>query len=179
MTTPTRKPRAVSRRAVLAGLAAVPAVAIDRAAAQQGGPFGTAERPIQLRMLANSAFSTQWQQLMVPEFNKRFPHVRVQIDGVPYTEQLAKIMLDITGATPTYDMYAIDDPWVPQVAETRQLLDLRKEAAAWTAADYDWADFNAAPHFAFGDGAFDLIILREHRDCASGSKVAAGCDCDV
>jgi hypothetical protein len=49
------------------------------------------------------------------------------------------------------------------------------------AANCSWvaADFNAAPHFAFGDGAFDLIILREHRDCASGSKVAAGCDCDV
>lgn len=145
MTTPTRARRAVTRRAVLAGLASVPAVAIDRAAAQTGGPFGTADRPIQIRMLANSAFSAQWQQLMVPEFNKRFPHVKVQIDGVPYTEQLAKIMLDITGATPTYDLYAIDDPWVPQVAETKQLLELKKEAAAWTAADYDWADFNAAP----------------------------------
>jgi hypothetical protein len=44
------------------------------------------------------------------------------------------------------------------------------------AANCSWvaADFNAAPFFAFGDGCFDLIILREHRQCASASKVAAG-----
>ena len=145
MTTPTRPSRGVSRRAVLAGLATVPAVAIDRAQAQQGGAFGTAEKPVQLRMIANSAFAAQWQQVMVPEFNKKFPHIKVQIDGIPYTEQLAKIMLDVTGDKPTYDLYAIDDPWVPQVAETKQLLDLKKDAKAWTAADYDWDDFNAAP----------------------------------
>lgn len=142
--------RGVPRRTLLAGLATIPAAAINHAnaqpaPAQAGGGLGTAERPLTLRMLANSAFSAQWQSLMVPEFNKKFPHIKVQIDGVPYNEQLAKIMLDITGATPTYDLYAIDDPWVPQVAETRQLLDLKKDAAAWTAADYDWADFNAAP----------------------------------
>jgi multiple sugar transport system substrate-binding protein len=143
-TTP-RRPR-IGRRSVLAGgLAMVPAAAINHAAAQQGGPFGTADKPVQLRFLANSAFSAQWQSIMVPEFNKKFPHVKVQIDGVPYTEQLAKIMLDLTGATPTYDIYAIDDPWVPQVAETGNLLDLKKDAKAWTAADYDWDDFNAAP----------------------------------
>jgi hypothetical protein len=44
------------------------------------------------------------------------------------------------------------------------------------AANCNWvaADFNAAPYFAFGDGSFDLIILREHRSSASGSKIAAG-----
>lgn len=135
----------LGRRAVLAGLAAVPAAAINRAEAQQGTGLGTADKPIQLRMIANSAFSAQWQSTMVPEFNKKFPHIKVQIDGIPYNEQLAKIMLDITGDKPTYDLYAIDDPWVPQVAETKQLIDLKKDAAAWTAADYDWADFNAAP----------------------------------
>jgi len=144
----TDTPRsALPRRAVLAGgLAMVPAAAISqRAEAQSGAGLGTAEKPIAIRMLANSAFSAQWQSLMVPEFNKKFPHIKVTIDGVPYNEHLAKIMLDLTGATPTYDLYAIDDPWVPQVAETGQLLDLKKDANAWTAADYDWDDFNAAP----------------------------------
>lgn len=27
---------------------------------------------------------------MVPEFNKAFPHIELTIDGVPYSEQLAK-----------------------------------------------------------------------------------------
>ncbi|MCX7380415.1 MAG: sugar ABC transporter substrate-binding protein [Alphaproteobacteria bacterium] len=145
MTDSIRKPRSVGRRAVLASLAAMPAAVINRAEAQQGGGFGTAEKPIQLRMIANSAFSVPWQNVMVPEFNKKFPHIKVQIDGLPYNEQLAKIMLDITGDKPTYDLYAIDDPWVPQVAETKQLLELKKDAKTWTAADYDWDDFNPAP----------------------------------
>jgi hypothetical protein len=44
------------------------------------------------------------------------------------------------------------------------------------AANCNWiaADFNAAPHFAFGDGTFDLVILREHRTSPSHTKVAAG-----
>ncbi len=49
------------------------------------------------------------------------------------------------------------------------------------AANCNWvaADFNAAPHFAFGDGSFDLVILREHNSSRSGSKVAAGRWCWV
>jgi multiple sugar transport system substrate-binding protein len=34
---------------------------------------------------------------------------------------------------------------VPQLAQTGNLLDLKKDAKAWTAADFDWDDFNAAP----------------------------------
>lgn len=134
-----------NRRVVLAGLAAVPAVGINRAQAQSSSPLGTADKPIQLRILAATSFAPQWQSLVVPEFNKKFPHIKIQVDGIPYAEMTAKIMLDLTGASPTYDAYAIDEPWVPQVAETGQLLDLKKDAAPWTAADFNWADFNSAP----------------------------------
>jgi multiple sugar transport system substrate-binding protein len=112
--------KGVSRRAILAGatLAAIDPLLRAKAFAQSssGGGLGTASSPVKLRMLANESYARQWQTSMVPEFNKAFPHIELTIDGVPYSEQLAKILLEVTGATPTYDLLAIDDPWVPQVA---------------------------------------------------------------
>jgi len=144
----------VSRRALLAAAASTAAIAamtgmVDIAARAEG--LGTPEQPIEVRMIANEAFANQWQTLMVPEFNKHFPNIKVTIDGVPYVELLAKSMLDATGPTPTYDIIIADDPWVPQLAEVGALLDLKsKEVEGWTDASYDWSDFNAAP-LAAGD----------------------------
>lgn len=137
---------AMRRRTLLA--AAVSAVAITAgggtAALAQG--LGTASAPVEVRMIANEAFANQWQTLMVPEFNKKYPNIKVTIDGVPYVELLAKSMLDATGPSPTYDIIIADDPWVPQLAEVRALLDLRSdEVKGWTDPAFDWDDFNAAP----------------------------------
>lgn len=135
---------AISRRALMA---AASALMISGAAAYaQDNGLGTPEQPVEVRMIANEAFANQWQTLMVPEFNKHYPNIKVTIDGVPYVELLAKSMLDATGPSPTYDIIIADDPWVPQLAEVGALLDLKSaEVAGWTDAGYDWADFNAAP----------------------------------
>jgi multiple sugar transport system substrate-binding protein len=144
----------VSRRALLAAAASTAAIAamtgmVDIAARAEG--LGTPEQPIEVRMIANEAFANQWQTLMVPEFNKHFPNIKVTIDGVPYVELLAKSMLDATGPTPTYDIIIADDPWIPQLAEVGALLDLKSpEVSGWTDASFDWSDFNAAP-LAAGD----------------------------
>jgi multiple sugar transport system substrate-binding protein len=140
----------VSRRAVLAGatLAAISPLVRSKAfaqAASDGGGLGTASAPVKLRMMANEAYARSWQTSMVPAFNKAFPNIELTIDGVPYNEQLAKTLLEVTSATPTYDILIIDDPWIPQVAQTGALIDLKTEAAKWTAPDFDWADFNSAP----------------------------------
>jgi multiple sugar transport system substrate-binding protein len=134
---------AVSRRALMMAAAAVALSAVP-AYAQDG--LGTPDKPVEVRMIANEAFANQWQTLMVPEFNKKYPNVKVTIDGVPYVELLAKSMLDATGPSPTYDIIIADDPWVPQLASVGALLDLKSpEVAGWTEAGYDWNDFNAAP----------------------------------
>lgn len=139
---------ALSRRAMMMAAAstiAMAALGAGPAFAQDEG-LGTPENPIEVRMIANEAFANQWQTLMVPEFNKHYPNIKVTIDGVPYVELLAKSMLDATGPNPTYDIIIADDPWVPQLAEVGALMDLRSdEVAGWTDADYDWDDFNAAP----------------------------------
>ncbi|MBO4207484.1 extracellular solute-binding protein [Micromonospora echinofusca] len=115
------------------------------AAAVDGGGVGTAEKPVAIRMLANDAFARQWQEQMVPEFNKVYPHIKVTIDGVPYGDLLAKEMLELTAPEPTYDIVLADDPWIPQLAKTGGLLDLKADLGRYTKPDYDWADFNAGP----------------------------------
>ncbi len=141
----THQPR-LSRRAVVGGMAAVAASArAVHAAPGDGGGLGTAESPVSIRMIANDAFAKLWQTVLIPEFNKKHPHIKVTIDGVAYSEQLTKTLLDLTGATPAYDVICTDDPWTPQLAEAGALLDIRKETAGWTDADFDWNDFYAAP----------------------------------
>lgn len=143
-----QKFRSVHRRALLRAGAAVAAMAVfapvGSVQAQDG--LGSAEDPIQIRIMANESFVSIWRTLLVPEFNKVHPHVEVTLDGVPYSELLAKMMLDSTSPQPEYDILIIDDPWVPQLAEIGALQDLKGEAvSAITADDYHWEDFNVAP----------------------------------
>jgi multiple sugar transport system substrate-binding protein len=131
---------------VTAALSTTAAIALPAGLAYGQDGLGTADQPIEIRVIANEAFANQWQTAMVPEFNKHYPNIEVVIDGVPYVELLAKSMLDATGPAPTYDVIVADDPWVPQLAEVGALLDLKSpEVAAWTSPDYDWDDFNSAP----------------------------------
>ncbi|MEK8142842.1 extracellular solute-binding protein [Streptomyces sp. M10(2022)] len=95
-----------------------------------------------IRVLANDAFAKQWQDKLVPEFRKKYPHIKVQVDGLPYADQLPKTMLDLTGIEPTYDIVLADDPWIPRLAETGGLVDLKTDLRKYTKKDYDWADFN-------------------------------------
>ena len=105
-----------NRRSVLAGLvgALVVTAAPINTAHSQG--LGTRNAPVEIRIMANEAFSNSWQTQLVPEFNKQFPNVKVVVDGVPYAELLPKMMLDSINADPEYDILVIDDPWVPQLA---------------------------------------------------------------
>lgn len=138
----------ISRRALIAGASVllVGALAGESVTSAVAEGLGTTDNPVEVRMIANEAFANQWQTLMVPEFNKHYPNVKVTIDGVPYVELLAKSVLDATGPSPTYDIIIADDPWVPQLAAVGALLDLRSdEASGWTAEDFEWDDFNSAP----------------------------------
>ncbi|GGA71998.1 ABC transporter substrate-binding protein [Nitratireductor aestuarii] len=135
----------LSRRALMVSASAAVIATMTGMVAQAEG-LGTPDKPVEVRMIANEAFANQWQTLMVPEFNKHYPNVKVTIDGVPYVELLAKSMLDATGPSPTYDIIIADDPWVPQLASVGALLDLRsEEVKGWTSEDFDWDDFNVAP----------------------------------
>ncbi|PDQ36206.1 MAG: sugar ABC transporter substrate-binding protein [Candidatus Lumbricidophila eiseniae] len=113
--------------------------------AADGGGVGTAAAHVKITMMANDAFAQQWQDKLVPEFNKEFPYIDVIIDSVPYTELLAKGMLNGTDPDPQYDLITLDDPWTPQLAKVGVLYELKKDATPWTDKSFDWSDFNAAP----------------------------------
>lgn len=137
--------RISSPKAWLAGtVLALSAAGMSPAMAQDG--LGTPEEPIELRFLANESFAATWQKTLVPEFNKIYPNIHVSIDGVPYPEHLAKLMLDATSTSPDYDLLLVDDPWAPQMATIGALVDLKgPEMSAMTSDDYDWDDFHPAP----------------------------------
>lgn len=135
-------------RTIPAPAIAVAAVALLAAGCssppQEGGAgsLGTAQKPVEIRVLANDAFAKQWQDKLVPRFRKEYPNIKVRVDGLPYADQLPKTMLDLTGVTPTYDIVLADDPWIPRLAESGALLDLRKGSVSRTTDKaYDWADF--------------------------------------
>jgi len=102
--------------------------------------------------LVNDAYARIWQDELVPEFESRFPGIKVIIDGVPYGEQLSKQVLELSSNPSNYDFFVTDDPWLPQLAQTGLLLDLRSELADSTAADYDWDDFHPS---ALASGQWD------------------------
>lgn len=144
--------RGIRRAGVAAGAVGLAGLLCTSALAEG---LGTASAPIEVRIVGNEAFVKAWQQTLVPEFNKEFPNINVVFDGVPYTELLAKMMLDATSPDPEYDILLVDDPWVPQLAQIGALKDLKgSEIAGMTSADYDWDDFNAAPLAA---GAWDGV----------------------
>ena len=127
-------------------LAACSSTAPEAVPAVDGGGVGTADKPVTVTMIANQSFAPQWEEKLLPEFNKAFPNIKVEIVGVPYDEILTKSMLDLTASTPEYDVIIVDDPWTPQLAQTGGLLDLKSDAVAgWTDEDYDWDDFYGAP----------------------------------
>jgi ABC-type glycerol-3-phosphate transport system substrate-binding protein len=112
---------------------------------KDGGGLGTADQHVKITMMANDAFAKQWQEKLVPEFNKDFPYIDVTIDSTPYESLLAKGMLNGTSPDPEYDLITLDDPWTPQLADAGVLLDLKNDASAWTDKDFGWDDFNSAP----------------------------------
>lgn len=118
-----------------------------------GGGLGTADDKLHLKLLVNDAYASQWTDELVPEFQKDYPNIDVTIDGVPYNDQLAKTMLELTNANATYDIVMADDNWTAQLASTGGLLDLRgDQLEQWTADDYDWDDFYPA---ALAAGQYD------------------------
>lgn len=116
--------------------------------------FVSAQEEVTIYGLVNDAYARIWQDSLVPEFESRFPGIKVVIDGVPYGEQLSKQMLELTANPPNYDFFVTDDPWLPYLASTGLLADLRNDFADITEADYDWEDFHPS---ALAAGQWDGV----------------------
>ncbi len=133
------------RRRLLGRLSLVLAVGLMVATA-------SAQGTVTIYGLVNDAFARIWQDQLVPEFEAAHPGIRVVIDGVPYGDQLPRQMLEITSRPPSYDFFVTDDPWLPQLASTGLLADIREDLGPITADDYDIEDFFAG---ALAAGEFE------------------------
>lgn len=130
------------------------------AAPEDGGGVGTAEKPVDIYIQSDPSYAPAWKDKLVPEFNKKYPHIKVHIDPVPYADNLSKTLLDLSSTDPRYDIYLLDEPWIPQVASSGALYDVRTDLKEYAADDFDWDDIAPAPLAAseWDDAQFGVPI---------------------
>jgi len=144
--------RSISRRQFLTAITATTAGAVlaaPNSAAPQAQPQAQLgydpTKEVTIHGLVVDSFTRMWQEILVPEFNKAFPKIKVVIDPVPYPDMLTKSMLELTKKPLAYDFLIIDDPWIPTLADSGLLTSLKDEFKSVTKPDYDWEDFHPAP----------------------------------
>ena len=64
---------------------------------------------------------------MVPDFNKDYPNVKVDIETLTYDQMRDKLVSSFQSSSPTYDLVIVDNPWMVDFANAKflQPLDAR------------------------------------------------------
>jgi len=116
--------------------------------AGSGGPdqtqaTGTGEVPKDVsgtvRILMENVPDTDIVKSMVPEFNKDYPNVKVDIETLTYDQMRDKLVSSFQSSSPTYDLIIVDNPWMVDFANAKflQPLDARIDGTP----NYDAKDF--------------------------------------
>ncbi|KAA0101136.1 sugar ABC transporter substrate-binding protein [Mycolicibacterium sp. P1-18] len=143
--TPRRR-RPVLAAPVLVLLAAL--TLILGACAGSGGPeqaqaTGTGEVAKDVsgnvRILMENVPDTDVVKAMVPEFNKDYPNVKVDIETLTYDQMRDKLVSSFQSSSPTYDLIIVDNPWMVDFAKANFLQPL--DSRIKSTPDYDDADF--------------------------------------
>ncbi len=92
-----------------------------------------------VRILMENVPDTDVVKEMVPEFNKEYPNVKVDIETLTYDQMRDKLVSSFQSSSPTYDLIIVDNPWMVDFAKANflQPLDSRIDGTP----DYDAADF--------------------------------------
>ena len=118
------------------------------ACAGSGGPeqsqaTGTGEVPKDVsgtvRILMENVPDTDIVKAMVPEFNKDYPGVKIDIETLTYDQMRDKLVSSFQSSSATYDLIIVDNPWMVDFANAKflQPLDARIDGTP----EYDAADF--------------------------------------
>jgi multiple sugar transport system substrate-binding protein len=143
MTTTTDRRR---RPFILAVLAAV--ALLVGACAGGGGPAqpestGVGNVPKDtagtVRLLMENVPDTDIVKSLVPEFNKDYPNVKVDIETLTYDQMRDKLVSSFQSSSPTYDLVIVDNPWMVDFANAKFLQPL--DARVKDTSDYDPDDF--------------------------------------
>jgi multiple sugar transport system substrate-binding protein len=92
-----------------------------------------------VRILMENVPDTDVVKAMVPEFNKDYPGVKIDIETLTYDQMRDKLVSSFQSSSPTYDLIIVDNPWMVDFAKANflQPLDSRIKGTP----DYDDADF--------------------------------------
>jgi multiple sugar transport system substrate-binding protein len=92
-----------------------------------------------VRILMENVPDTDIVKSMVPEFNKDYPNVKIDIQTLTYDQMRDKLVSSFQASDPTYDLIVVDNPWMVDFARAKflQPLDTRVNSTS----GYDAADF--------------------------------------
>ncbi len=92
-----------------------------------------------VRILMENVPDTDIVKSLVPEFNKDYPNVKVNIETLTYDQMRDKLVSSFQSSSPTYDLVIVDNPWMVDFANAKFLQPLDARVKATT--DYDPDDF--------------------------------------
>jgi multiple sugar transport system substrate-binding protein len=92
-----------------------------------------------VRILMENVPDTDIVKSLVPEFNKDYPKIKVDIETLTYDQMRDKLVSSFQSSSPTYDLVIVDNPWMVDFANAKFLQPLDARVKATT--DYDPDDF--------------------------------------
>jgi multiple sugar transport system substrate-binding protein len=92
-----------------------------------------------VRILMENVPDTDIVKSLVPEFNKDYPNVKVDIETLTYDQMRDKLVSSFQSSSPTYDLVIVDNPWMVDFANAKFLQSL--DARVNDTTDYDPQDF--------------------------------------
>ena len=129
--------------AVLAALTLFISACAGSGGPEQATPTGTGAVPKDVsgtvRILMENVPDSDIVKAMVPDFNKDYPNVKVDIETLTYDQMRDKLVSSFQSSSPTYDLIIVDNPWMVDFAKAKFLQPLDSRIAS--TPDYDDADF--------------------------------------
>jgi multiple sugar transport system substrate-binding protein len=93
-----------------------------------------------VRVIMEQVPDTDIVKSMLPEFQKAYPNVKVKIEALTYDQMRDRIVSSFLASQPTYDLIAVDNPWMTDFAKGGFLEPLNSRIAALKG--YDLPDFS-------------------------------------
>jgi ABC-type glycerol-3-phosphate transport system substrate-binding protein len=93
-----------------------------------------------VRVIMEQVPDTDIVKSMLPEFQKAYPNVNVKIEALTYDQMRDRIVSSFLASAPTYDLIAVDNPWMTDFAKGGFLEPLDARIAALKG--YDLQDFS-------------------------------------
>lgn len=92
-----------------------------------------------VRLLMEEVPDSDVVKSLVPEFNKKYPNIKVEIQTLTYDQIRDKLVASFQAPKPTYDLVVVDNPWMYDFAKAGFLEPL--EGRVKDTSDYGYDDF--------------------------------------